>query len=148
MSVFVLTAGVLFKPAEQKTSSKTGKLFTTCTVKVGSETGASDFWNVLIFSESAQLEMLRLEVGDAVAVRGKLELKTYTAGDGTTKISRSIFCDHVMALRQPPKERKPKAPPTGSKAADQIVKQSIVPPSSESSTDKPASSFYDDEIPF
>jgi len=30
----------------------------------------------------------------------------------------TIFVDHVMALRQPPKERKPKAPPAGSKAAD------------------------------
>jgi len=26
-----------------------------------------------------------------------------------TKISRTVFADHVMALRAPPKERKPKA---------------------------------------
>ena len=83
-------------------------------------------------------EAMSKATGDALSAQGKLEVKTYLAADGVTKISRSIVADSVLALR---KERKAKAPPPGSKAADAIVKQSI-----EGSTDKPA--FYDEEIPF
>jgi single-stranded DNA-binding protein len=145
MSVFVLVSGTLFKTPEQRSSAKSGKLFTVATVKAGSDTGAGDFWSVTCFSESAQLELLRLEVGDAISVRGRLEIKTYTAANGETKIGRSIVADAALGLRPVPRTPKAKAAPAGSKAADA---QSIIPPSSESSTDKPASSFFDDEIPF
>jgi single-stranded DNA-binding protein len=189
MTAFALITGVIFRSPVQKTS-KAGKPYTTCTVKAGSDDNAGgDFWNVLSFSESGQLELLRLEVGDAVSVRGKMKVETYVANDGTTKISRSIFADAALGLRPAPRERKPKAP-AGSQAADALVKQSIIPPSGErdadetgiiaagidanghgktvskarnaavtrvtpgkvtgkdGSTDKPAPSFYDDEIPF
>ena len=137
MTAFALIAGVIFRPPVQKTA-KSGKLFTTCTVKAGADDNAGgDFWNVLSFSESGQLELLRLNVGDAVSVRGKLKIETYVANDGTTKISRSIFADAALGLRPAPRERKAKAPPAGSKAADFPVKQSILPDAS-----------LDDEIPF
>jgi single-stranded DNA-binding protein len=136
MTAFALITGTLFKPAEQRSSSKTGKLFTTCTVKVGSDaTGASDFWNVSSFSESSQLELLRLEVGDAVAVRGRLEIKTYVANDGTTKISRSIVADAALGLRPAPREKKPKKA-----AAD------ATPAKETAAGGGPA--FFSDDIPF
>ena len=69
MSTFGLISGVVFRPPQQKTA-KSGKLFTSCTVKVGSDDNAGgDFWSVLIFPESAQLEMLRLEVGESMSGR-------------------------------------------------------------------------------
>src|SRR6266404_4137098 len=109
MSAFALITGVIFRAPLQKTS-RAGKPFTTCTVKVGADDSASgDFWSIICFSDSAQLELLRLEAGDAVSVRGKMELKTYVANDGTTKISRSIFADSVLGLRPAPREKKPKA---------------------------------------
>jgi len=104
MTAFALITGVIFRAPIQKTS-KAGKPFTVCTVKAGSDDTGGDFWSVLIFSESAQLEMLRLEGGDAVSVRGKMELKTYTANDGTTKIGRSIFADAALGLRPAPRTK-------------------------------------------
>jgi hypothetical protein len=149
MSVFVLVSGSLWKNPEQRTSSKSGKLFTVCTVKAGSDDSAGgDFWNVLIFSESAQLEMLRLEIGDAVSIRGKMKLEIFSK-DGEARISRSLFADSVLGLRPAPRTQKAKAAPAGSKAADSIVKQSILPdatPEKETAAGGPA--FFDDEIPF
>jgi single-stranded DNA-binding protein len=109
MSAYALITGVIFRAPLQKIS-KAGKPYTVCTVKAGSDdTGAGDFWSVLCFSESAQLEMLHLEVGDAASVRGKMEIKTYVANDGTTRISRSIFADSVLGLRPAPRTPKAKA---------------------------------------
>jgi single-stranded DNA-binding protein len=138
MTAYALISGVIFRAPIQRTS-KAGKPYTVCTVKAGSDdSGAGDFWNVLIFSESAQLELLRLEAGDAVSIRGKMKIETYVANDGTTKISRSLFADAALGLRPAPREKKPKAPPVGSKAADAIVKRSI---------DKPDDDL-NDSIPF
>jgi single-stranded DNA-binding protein len=144
MSVAVLISGSLFKVPEQRTS-QAGRRFVSATIKVGGESGNAEFWSVLAFGDTAGADLMLLDLNERVAVQGSLKLETYTANDGKTKISRTCFADHVMALRQP-KERKAKAPPP--KAADAIVKQSIVPPSSEGSTESAPSSFYDDEIPF
>jgi hypothetical protein len=46
MSAFALVTGVLFKPAEEKTSSKTGRVFVSATLKVGGETGDAEFWSI------------------------------------------------------------------------------------------------------
>jgi hypothetical protein len=85
------------------------------------------------FSESAQLEMLRLEVADAVSVRGKMKIETYVANDGTTKISRSIFADAALGLRPAPR-----APKKAAKAAPASQEQSAI------TTDPD----LDDSIPF
>jgi single-stranded DNA-binding protein len=144
MTAFALISGVIFRPPIQKIS-KAGRPYTTLTVKVGADDGGGDFWSVLSFSESSQIELLRLEVGDAVSIRGKLEIKTYTASDGTTKISRSIFADAAIGLRPAPREKKPRA---AKAAPSQDLTKSIAPPSSESSTESAPSSFYSDDIPF
>jgi Single-strand binding protein family len=107
MTAFALVTGTIFRAPVQKTA-KSGKPYTICTVKVGADDGAGDFWNVLSFSESSQLELLRLEVGDAVSVRGKMKIETYVANDGQTKISRTIFADAALGLRPAPPRRRPR----------------------------------------
>jgi single-stranded DNA-binding protein len=145
MTAFALVTGVIFRAPLQKTS-KAGKPYTTCTVKAGADDNASgDFWNVLIFSESAQLEMLRLEIGDAVSIRGKLKIEIFEK-DGQARISRSIFADAALGLRPAPRTPKPKA----AKESQGPARQSVIPPSSgvEGPTERAPSSFYSDDIPF
>ena len=138
MSVSILLSGALFRQPQQKIS-QSGKRYMSGTIKAAAADNTSaDFWNLLVFSDTAQAELARLGDGDKVAVQGTLKIELYER-EGQQRISRTVFADHVLALRAAPKERKPKAPPVGSKAADLPVKQSILP-----STD-PA---LDDDIPF
>jgi single-stranded DNA-binding protein len=84
-----------------------------------------------------------------VTIQGGLKVELYTAAsDGKPKISRTVFADHVLALRQPPREKKPKAAPKAVLAPQGQAEQSIIPPSGESPTERAPSSFYDDDIPF
>jgi single-stranded DNA-binding protein len=146
MSVAVLISGSIFKEPQERTS-QSGKRYVVTTVKTGSaDNTSSEFWSVLAFGDTAGAELLRLAIGERVTIQGGLKLEIFEK-DGQARISRTIFADHAMALRQPPKERK-KAPPAGSKAADRPVKESILPPSDESSTESAPSSFYSDDIPF
>jgi single-stranded DNA-binding protein len=138
MSAFALVTGVIFRAPVQKIS-KAGKPFTNCTIRAGSDdSGGGDFWSIICFSESAGAELLRLAIGERVAVQGSMKVELYSAAsDGKTKISRTVFVDHVMPLRQPPKERKPKK-----SAADAPLET----PAKETAAGGPA--FFDDDIPF
>src|SRR2546429_4642590 len=108
MTVAVLITGTLFKEPQPRTS-QSGKRYVVTTLKAAAaDNSTSDFWSALAFGDTAGAELMRLGLNERVAVQGSLKLDTY-AKDGETKISRTIFVDHVMALRQPPKERKPKA---------------------------------------
>jgi len=109
MTAFVLVSGALPRAPELKTS-KSGKSFVTATIKVAAD-NAVDFWSVLAFSETAQAELMRLGEGDKLSVQGPLKVEPYTARDGQTRISKTIFADRVLALRQPPRQRAPKAAP-------------------------------------
>jgi single-stranded DNA-binding protein len=109
MSVAILISGTIFKEPHQRTSAS-GRRYVATTIKAAAaDNASSDFWSALAFGSTAGEELMRLAVGERVAVQGSLKLDTYTANDGTTKISRTVFVDHVLAVRQPPKERKPKA---------------------------------------
>jgi hypothetical protein len=128
MSVAILISGSIFREPQQRVS-QSGKSYVTTTIKATtSDNSSSDFWSVLCFSASAGAELMRLGLNEKLAVQGTPKLEIFEK-DGQARISKTIFCDHVLALRAPPKERKPKAPPAGSKAADALAKQSIVPPS-------------------
>ena len=114
MSVAILISGSIFREPQQRTS-QSGKRYVTTTIKAATaDNTTSDFWSVLAFGDTASAELLRLAVGERVAIQGGLKLEVYTANDGQTKVSRTIFVDHVLAVRQPPKERKPKAKATAS----------------------------------
>jgi single-stranded DNA-binding protein len=146
VSVAILISGSIFREPVQRTS-QSGRKYVVTTLKAASaDNSSSDFWSVLAFGTTAGAELMLLAVGERLAVQGTLKIETYTK-DGETKISRTLFADHVMALRQPPKERKAKAPPAGSKAADAVVKQSILPDATpETAAGGPA--FFNDDIPF
>jgi single-stranded DNA-binding protein len=109
MTAVALISGALSRAPETKTS-KAGKAYVTASIKVASD-NAVDFWSILAFSESAQAELMRLGEGDKVSLQGSLKLEVYVSKNGEHKISRTIFADHVLALRQPPRQRTPKAAP-------------------------------------
>jgi hypothetical protein len=48
--------------------------------------------------------------GDACSVQGAFKTELYAKDGGEQKISLSVVADHVLALRQPPKERRAKPP--------------------------------------
>jgi single-stranded DNA-binding protein len=111
MTALALITGALSRAPELRTA-KSGKAYCTATIKVaaGSEI---EFWSIMGFSESAQAELMRLGEGDKISLQGSLKLEVYISKNGEHKISRTLFADHVLALRQPPRERKPKPAPAG-----------------------------------
>ena len=124
MTAFALVSGALSRVPEVKTS-KAGKPFTSATIRTMGPDNSAEFWSILAFAEAAQAELSRLGEGDKVSIQGVLKIEPYTARDGQTRINRTIFADHVLALRQPPRERKAKAenpgrtaPYTGRPVAD------------------------------
>jgi single-stranded DNA-binding protein len=121
MSAFALVSGALFRAPELK-SSKAGKPYVLATVKVAADNGG-DFWTIMGFSETVQTELLHLGEGDRLSAQGSFKVEPYTARDGQTRINRTIFADHVLALRQPPRERKPKAATTRAPDAGAPSKQ-------------------------
>jgi single-stranded DNA-binding protein len=129
MSVLVLVSGTLFRAPEQRTS-KASKPFVTTKIKATSG-GELQFWSVAAFSESAQAELLRLNVGDALAVQGAVRIEQYER-DGETRISFSVTADSVLALRHPPRQRE--------------KKDTKPQPSGQSA--RPAARAFDDDIPF
>jgi single-stranded DNA-binding protein len=113
MSTFALISGSLFRNPERKTS-KAGKAYATATVKAvaGNE---SEFWRLIVFSESAQAELMRLADGDKLSAQGSMKIELYRANDGSEKISRTLMADGVLALKPAPREKKPKPEPAAAK---------------------------------
>ena len=133
MSVAVLVSGTIFREAQQRTS-QSGKRYVTTTLKAAAaDNASSDFWSILCFSETAGAELLRLTLNERVTIQGSLKLEIFEK-DGHARISRTIFADHVMALRAPPKERKPKAAAKAEPAAQESTSTGAAP--------------FDDGIPF
>jgi single-stranded DNA-binding protein len=141
MSVHVLVSGSLWKTPEQRSSSKTGKIFTSASIRTSSaDNTAADFWNLLVFSETVQAELMRLTEGEKLAVQGSCKIELFNG-----KISRTVFVDAILPLRAAPREKKAKAAKPATSQG--LAEQSTVPSSSESSTES-APSFHSDDIPF
>src|ERR1700730_15089691 len=138
MTVAVLVSGSLFKNPELKTS-KSGKTYATASIRTASaDNTAADFWNLLVFSETVAAEVMRLSEGDKLAVQGSVKLQIYNG-----KISRTVFVDHVLALRAPPREKKPKA---AQAPTSQETTTTTTDATSETAAGEPA--FFNDDIPF
>lgn len=105
MSAVALIVGALFKAPEVKTS-KAGKPYATATLKVVVGSDAAEFWQLLVFPEAAQSEVMRLRAGDKLSAQGRFTCEPYVARDGATKISRTLFADAVLPLRAAPRERR------------------------------------------
>ena len=106
MTAHVLVQGTVFRAPESRIS-KSGKPFWTATIKAKGDDALS-WWKVVVFSESAGAEIMRLSDGDALAVQGSLKVETYDR-DGATKVSLTCIADAVLPLRAAQKERKAKA---------------------------------------
>jgi single-stranded DNA-binding protein len=102
MTAYALVTGSLFRPPEQRTS-KNGNPFVTATLKA-KDGDALQWWRVTAFSEATQAELMRLTDGDALSVQGALKVEEYEK-DGQKRVSLGVIADHVLALRQPPKQR-------------------------------------------
>lgn len=105
MTAHVLISGALFRAPEQRTS-KAGKPFWTATVRV-KDGDATAWWKLLVFSETAGTELMRLGDGDALSARGVLAVEPYEK-NGETRIAFTCKADAVLPLKPPPRERKPK----------------------------------------
>ena len=108
MTAHVLLQGSLAKAPESRVSRQ-GNSFVMATLRVtvGNE---AQFWRLFVFSESAQAELMRLGEGDALACQGVPKFELFRPEAGEPRVSLSITVDHVLALRQAPKERKKKEP--------------------------------------
>jgi single-stranded DNA-binding protein len=104
--IAALVTGALFKAPESR-MSKSGKPFATATLRV-KDGDTSQYWKILAFSDHAREELLRLHDGDALAVQGQGKFEIYQPDGGAAKLSLTVFADHVLALRQPPKVRQAK----------------------------------------
>jgi hypothetical protein len=109
MSVFVLITGTLYRAPESRIS-KAGKPFITATLKV-KDGDATAWWKLLVFSESAGAELMRLGDGDALSAQGSFKCEPYDDKDGGRRVGFTIFADRVLPLKPAPKERKPKEKP-------------------------------------
>jgi Single-strand binding protein family len=101
--IAALVTGALFKAPESRTS-KGGKPFVTATIKIKADDGFQ-FARLVAFSETAQTELLRLHEGESLTIQGSLKAEICRPEGGEPKLSLTVFADHVLALRQPPKVR-------------------------------------------
>jgi hypothetical protein len=106
-AVQVLVSGCLFKAPEERTS-QAGRRFVSATIKVGGESGNAEFWSLMVFSNSAQSELLQLGIGDALSAQGSAKIELYQKDGGEVRISRTVFASAILPLRQPPRERRAK----------------------------------------
>jgi single-stranded DNA-binding protein len=132
MTAYALITGTIFRPAQSK-MSKAGRPYASCTIKAATDGNESDFWNAICFSETATAELLRLEAGDACAVRGKMRLEIFEK-NGQARISRTIFADAAIGLRPAPRKAKAATAPA---AQEQPA-----------TTDPAGAPPFDDGIPF
>ncbi|MFO1126351.1 MAG: OB-fold nucleic acid binding domain-containing protein [Methylocystis sp.] len=107
MSAAILLQGKLERAPESRISRNgNGFLSATLRVATGSEL---QFWRIFVFSESARAELARLGEGDALAVQGTPKFEIWRPEGGEPRVSLGVTAEHVLALKQPPRERKPKS---------------------------------------
>jgi len=145
MTVSALIQGSIAFGAPQQRTSRNGNSFVTFNMKVANGT-ESAIWRVFVFSESAQAEVLRLGEGDGLACQGTPKFELYQPEGGAARVSLSLTADHVLALRQPPRERKKKDAPASMAASP--PPQRAPERGGFKSRCGAATAGLDDEIPF
>jgi hypothetical protein len=109
MSLHILATGILFKDPGQR-FSKSGKTFSTATLKCGS--GDETSWVKLVaFDLTVQSELSRLAAGDAIAAQGAVKISIYEK-DSTARVNIDLIATAITALRQPKKPRVDAAGPS------------------------------------
>jgi single-stranded DNA-binding protein len=106
--IWALATGVLQREPERREGSRGP--FATGSIRVGNGDGVQ--WvGAIAFGEAAE-RLLTLKAGDAVSVAGRLELRTWSARDGTQRTGISIVADEVAAARPRARARPQRASAT------------------------------------
>jgi Single-strand binding protein family len=97
MTCRAILAGSVAKPPVAKTG-KSGKPFAILSVR---ETGVEParWWSVILFGDGVQ-DVLRLNVGDPVALAGNVEAEVYTPEGGEARVSWKFTADAVLTARK------------------------------------------------
>ena len=100
MTCRAILAGSLAKPPVSKVG-KSGKPFAILSVR---ETGVEParWFSVILFGDGVQ-DVLRLNVGDPVALAGSVDAEIYTPAGGEARVSWKFTADAVLTARKAPK---------------------------------------------
>ena len=106
-----LIAGRLYGAPAARTT-KNGKPFATCKVRVSARDGSAVFLAVVAFADSAVTALLALHEGDSVALTGELTASAYTDKDGVAKPSLNLLAHSVLTEYHVARKRKAVAEPS------------------------------------
>jgi hypothetical protein len=100
MTCRAILAGSIAKPPVEKIG-KSGKPFAIVSVR---ETGVEParWWSALVFGEAAA-DVLRLNVGDPVALAGTVDAEIFMPEGGEPRVSWRIAADAILSARRSPK---------------------------------------------
>lgn len=100
MTLRAILAGALAKPPVSKVG-KSGKPFAIVSIR---ETGIEParWWSCLLFGDGVP-DVLRLNVGDPVALAGSPDAEVYTPAGGEPRVSWKFTADAVLTVRKAPK---------------------------------------------
>jgi hypothetical protein len=100
MTCRAILAGAIAKPPVQKIG-KSGKPFAIVSVR---ETGVEParWWSAIVFGEAAE-DVLRLGVGDPLALAGGVEAEIFTPEGGEPRVSWRFAADAILTARKPSK---------------------------------------------
>lgn len=95
MSIDVLIQGKLRGTTATKTASN-GRPYTVFRMSAADKTGEGVLVSCIVFSESAQAALQRLDDGDSLCVSGDAAIKTWEGSDGTTRHGLDVTVHAVM----------------------------------------------------
>lgn len=97
MTVRAILAGAIAKPPVSKID-KSGKPFAVLNIR---ETGVEParWWSAILFGDGVP-DVLRLNVGDPVALAGNVDAEVYTPEGGEARVSWRFTADAVLTARK------------------------------------------------
>lgn len=121
MSIEALILGKLHARPERRTS-KAGREFVTCKMRVPVAEGESVFLNGIAFDAAACAALLALDTGDALALAGALRVGAWLDREGNPKPNVDLVASRVLTVYEvkrkrdaaqaaTPPARAPKPPP-------------------------------------
>lgn len=100
----------------QRRTTKTGKPFLLARVSVPQAEQGRVYCSVIAFDEAVVARLMQLRAGASVSMAGALKVGTWTAKDGTARLSLDLVADEVASAT--PRPRKPKTQAGGAPAGD------------------------------
>jgi single-strand DNA-binding protein len=97
----VILVGRLTKDPELRFTPSTGKAVAKFSMAVDrdfSKEKATDFFNVTVFNKAAENVANFLKKGSMVAVKGSIQINSYTDNNGQKKYSTDILAERVQFL--------------------------------------------------